>query len=122
MPAPTAWDAKAEGIPIATSEEDYALANTFNFSGEKIYGHQNSVMAIYDVHNNVGTIFTLSEVDLTKFDWVIIQKKTLELEKKYYQEPRTETIATLERLATECSPDYNKIYESNSLLVFKLRQ
>ena len=121
---PTAWDASAEEVSVipAASEEDYALASTFDFSGGKIFGPQNTVMTIYDVHNNLGNSFTLSEVNLTKFDCVIIQKKTLELEKRYYQEPRTETMAALERLATECPADYNKIYESNSLLVFKLTQ
>jgi len=118
----TAWNARAEEITGAPSEEDYALANTFDFSSGKILGPQNNLMAIYDVHNNLGTIFGLSEVNLTKFDWVIINKKELELEKKNYPEPRTETIAALERLATEGSRDYDKIYESNSLLVFKQRQ
>ena len=121
---PTAWDARAEGVPVATSEEEYALANTFDFSSGEIIGSRGIVMAIYDVHNNFGTISwtSVSKVDLTEFDWIIIQKKALELEKKYYQEPRTETIAVLRRLATEGSPDFNKIYESNSLLAFKLRK
>jgi hypothetical protein len=119
---PVNYDIKTAGVPLVTSEEDYALANTFDFSSGKIFGPQNPVMAIYDVHNNLGTIFALSEVNLTEFDWIIILKKELELEKRDYPEPRTETIAALERLATECPPDYNKIYESNSLLVFKLRQ
>jgi len=119
---PATWDARAEMEPIATSDENYALANTFNFSSGKIYGHQNSLMAIYDVHNNFGTVFSLSEVTLTKFDWIIIQKIGLELEKRYYQEPRTETIAALRHLATGYSTDYNIIYESNGLLVFELRQ
>ena len=121
---PTAWDARAEEVPGAASEDDYALANTFDFSIGEIFGPQGAVMAIYDVHNNLGTIsyVSRSEVDLTEFDWVIIQKKALELEKRDYPEPRTETIAALERLATECPTDYNKIYDSNSLLVFKPRQ
>ena len=113
--------AREEGVPSVTSEEDYALANTFDFSSGKIFGPQNPIVAIYDVHNNLGTVFSLSEINLTKFDWIIIQKKTLELERRY-PEPRTETIAALERLATGCSADYYKIYESNSLLVFKRRQ
>jgi len=119
---PTAWDTRAEGIPIATSEEDYALANTFSFSNGKIFGHQNPLMAIYDTHNNLGTVFALyDEVDPTRFEWVVIQKKELESERRYYPEPRTETIAALENLATKCYTDYDKIYESNSLLAFKRR-
>lgn len=122
MIEPPAWDARAKQITAAPSEQDYTLANTFDFSSGNVFGTQNPLMAIYDVHDNLGTFLTLSEVDLTEFDWVIIEKKRLELEKWYYREPRTETIAALERLATECSADYQKIYESNSLLVFKRRQ
>ena len=122
MIEPTAWDARAEGVPNATTAGDYALARTFDFSSGEPAGHQSSIMAIYDVHNNLGTrIFASSEVDLQKFDWVIVQKQVLELEEKYYGEPRTEIIATLERFATEGSVDHNKSYESNSLSVFKLR-
>jgi len=116
---PRAYDPKTESLPVVPSEEDYALANTFDFSSGKIFGPQNPVMAIYDVANNLGTLFTLSEANLTRFDWIIIQRKTLELERKYYPEPRTETIAALERLAIEGSADFSKIYESSSLLVFK---
>jgi hypothetical protein len=119
MIEPTAWDVGAEGVPVSPSLEDYALANTFNFSRGKIFGHENNVLAIYDVHNNLGTVFTYyEEVNLTQFDWVIIQKKELQLEKSYY---RTETIAALERLVTEGSVGFNKIYESNNLVVFKAR-
>ncbi|HIH97131.1 MAG TPA: hypothetical protein HA348_06615 [Thermoplasmata archaeon] len=121
MIKPIAYNPRAEGVALVTSEEDYSLANTFDFSGGNIFGHQNVVMAIYDTYNNLGTVLSLSEVNLTKFNWIIIKKKTLELEKTYYQEPRTETTAALECLATEGSTDYNKIYESNSLSVFKLR-
>ena len=120
---PTAWDARAEASGThEVSVESYALANTFNFSSGKILGDQDALMAIYDVHNNLGTVFTLTEGNLTKFDWVIIEKKPLELEKRYYPEPRTEIIAALERLVTEFSAEYIKIYESDSLLVFKSRQ
>jgi hypothetical protein len=106
----TAWDVRAEGVPVSPSLEDYALANTFNFSRGTIIGYPNTVLAIYDVHNNLGTTYS-GEVNLTRFDWVIIQKKGLELE------PRTETIAVLEHLAFECPAGYNKIYESDNLVV-----
>jgi hypothetical protein len=119
MIEPINYNPREEGIPLVTSQEDYALAYTLNFSGGKIYGYQNPVMAIYDVHNNLGTIFSLSEVNLTKFDWIIINKKGLELEKSYH--PGAETIAALERLATGGYANFTKIYESDSLLVFKRR-
>lgn len=119
---PKAYDPRTEGSALVTSEENYALANTFDFSGGQIFGFQNSIMAIYSVHNNLGTTITLSEVNLTKFDWIIIEKEDLELLKKQYQEPRPETIAALQNLSIEFPLDYNKIYESDSLQVFKMRQ
>jgi len=122
MIEPTAWDARAEGLMIAPSEEDYALANTFDFSSGKIFGHQNSLMAIYDVDKKLGT--TLSRVrtaNLTNFDWIVVPKRVLELEKKYTQETRTGTIAALEHLMGECPVDYNKIYESDSYSIFRAR-
>jgi len=119
---PIDYNPRAEGVVMVVSKEDYSLSRTFDFSNVKIYGHQNALMAIYDVHNNLGTVFALSSrANLTNFDWVIIEKKALELEEKYYPEPRTITIAALERLATEGSADYNRIYDSNSLSAFKLR-
>lgn len=122
MIEPAAWDAGAEEVPLATSRKDYTLANAFDFSGGKIFGFQNPLMAIYDVHNNLGTIFTLSEINLTDFDWIVIEKKSLELEKKYFPEPRTSTIAELELLATGQFTNYTKIYDSDSIFVFKPRQ
>jgi len=121
MVNPYDYNPRAEGIALVTSEEDYSLAYTFSFSGGKVYGYQNPIMAIYDVHNKLGTSYTLREIDLTKFDWIIIQKKGLELEKKYNPEPRTEAIATLEGLANGGHANYTKIYESDNLLVFKRR-
>ena len=115
---PTAWDTGAVGVPAAPSFEEYTLANTFNFSRGKIFGDQTSVLAIFDVHNNLGTgLSSYAEFNLTQFDWVIIQKKVLELEKSYYPEPRTETIAVLEHLAFEDVAGYNRIYESDNLVV-----
>jgi len=119
---PQDYDPRAERVPIVTSVEDYALANTFDFSSGNIFGTQNPVMAIYDVHTNLGTVLSLSDANLTKFDWIIVPKRVLELEKKSTQELRTGTLAELEHLADECPIDYNKIYESYSYSVFKARQ
>lgn len=105
MIPPSLWNARSGEIPAAPSVEDYALANTFNFSTGTILAPENSLMAIYDVHNNLGTLFTLSEVNQTKADWIIVQK-----------EPNTTILAMLEG-----SVNYEKIYESSSLLVFKWR-
>jgi hypothetical protein len=121
---PTAWDARAEEIPSATLEEDYALANTFDFSTDKIATNTYSRYAIYDVQNNLGeNALSISEdINLSEFDWLVIQKEALRLEQKYNPEPRTEAIAEMRQLVKECSPDRNRIYESNNLSVFKLRE
>lgn len=116
------WNARSEDPPAAPSLEYYALANTFNFSTGKLLASQNIVAAIYEVHYNLGTVFSYSEeFNLTQFDWVIIEKKELALETSYYPKPRTETIALLMHLASEGSSDYNRIYESNNLVVVKAR-
>ncbi|HEY4675353.1 MAG TPA: hypothetical protein VIH48_04780 [Candidatus Bathyarchaeia archaeon] len=123
MIEPTAWDAGVQTIPSAPSEEDYVLARTLNFSVGNIIGYGNPIMAIYDVHNNFGEFLPLyGKVNVTQFDWLIIQKKEVELEKTYYHFTDTATIDALEQLATEYSFDYDIIYESNNLVVFKLIQ
>lgn len=120
MIEPTTWDATAEGVPSAPTEADYALARTIDFSTGKIAGYQGSVMAIYDVRNNLGTcIYTSSEVDLQNFEWVIVNKKEVELWREYYRISETDTMIILERLVTEGSIDYDKIYDSNNLSVFE---
>ena len=118
---PNYWDLKAVGVPTSTSKEDYALASGFNFSNSRILGFQNPLMAIYDVHNDLGAIISLLEVNLADYSWVIIQKGVLELEKENYQKPRAGAVV-LENLVTNGSIGYNRIYESNNLLIFKLRK
>jgi len=99
------------------------LAYTFDFSSGKIFGPPGIVLAIYDLHNDLGTIslgyLNASTIDMAEFDWIIIHKLAL---KRYYLEPKIEITAAPLRLATESTPDYDKIYESDSLLVFKLRR
>jgi hypothetical protein len=122
---PTAWSGTAEGVPAASSEQDYALANTFNFpNNATIVAHANVMMAIYDMHNNWGTpTYGWASVNnLSRFDWVIVQKQALRLEQKYHPGQETETMAEIERLMREGSPDRDMIYESNALAAFKLRK
>jgi hypothetical protein len=104
---PIHWNARSGEISADPSREDYALANAFNFSNGKILAPESSLMAIYDIHNNLGTFLTLSELNQTqtKFDWIIVQKQSA-----------TEILTMLEGSST-C----DKIYESNSLVVFKQR-
>ena len=116
----TAWDARAEGLAAATTEQDYALARRFSFSYGTIAGHQNSVMAIYHLHRNMGTrLVAGSRVDLGTIDWVIVHKEFLELEMRSRDEPRTEMIAQLQQLAEDGCPSKNRIYESSALALFR---
>jgi hypothetical protein len=118
---PSYWNAASAQTPGRTAPtlEDYALANTFNFSAGKILGlDQNVVAAIYDVHNNLGTIVNPNAIiNVTGFDWVIINKPELVIEKSQY--PNSKTIEVLEQLALESSPGWIRIYESNTILVIK---
>ena len=113
----TAWDLKAseEEVPSAASEEDYALANTFEFSEGTMTAHQNNRVAIYHMDNYL----SLDELSLpTDYDWIIVQKKSVELERKHYPDPRTEAIAELRELEQCGSASHDKIYESRNLAVF----
>lgn len=117
---PTAWDARAEGMPAAPSQQDYALAGRFDFRYGEVAGHPNSVMAIYHVHNNHGwRVHRMDKVSLEAFDWVIVPRRWLELEMKRHDAPRTEIIAQLHRLMEEGSQESNKIYESDAVAAFK---
>jgi hypothetical protein len=115
---PSYWDGK-NALETATPKfEDYALANAFNFSTGKVIGPQTSVLAIYDVQNNIGLVMDYTNVNKwAGFDWIIINKPELELEKSYL--PNSTTIAFLEQLAFESSPYWQKIYESDNLVVLQ---
>jgi hypothetical protein len=118
---PIAWDARYEDVPSATSEEDYALANALDFSTGEIAANAHTPLAIYDIHNNLARD-VLSNINLSQYEWVVVQKEALRLEQKWNPQPRTEAIAGMEQLNKEGSPERNKIYESNNLSVFKLRE
>jgi hypothetical protein len=116
---PAYWNPKSvQGVPGAPTFENYAMANIINFSTGKILASdRNTVGAIYDVHNNLGTVVAYSEeVNLAQFNWIVIQKQGLQLERSYYSKPQ-ETITILENVTFGSSPGYNKIYESDNLVV-----
>ena len=77
-------------------------------------------MAIYDVHNNLGEN-AFSNIDLSEYEWVIVQKEVLRLQLTY-RGPRHEAITEMAQLEKEGSPDRNKIYQSSNLSVFKVRE
>jgi hypothetical protein len=118
---PSFWNAKnAQETPGAPALEDYALTNTFNFSNGTILTNDGNIAAaIYDVyHNVVNTVTYYQVINVTNFDWAIINKQELQVEKSQY--PDSRTIALLEQLAFESSPDWSQIYESNNLVVVKV--
>ena len=115
-----AWDLQGseEQVAPATSEEDYALAETLEITDGTVTGHQNNRLAIYHIHNHL----TMDELPLpTDYDWIIVQKKQVALEKKNYPEPRSENLATLQRIEQVGSTHHNKIYESRNLALFSFR-
>jgi hypothetical protein len=114
---PSYWDAKNSQVTsVSPTLEDYTLAKTFNFSTGAIIGNAKTLLAIFELHNNLGTGLSYGEdVNLTNFHWVIINKPELELERTYYQ--NLTTIALLEQLTYGSVPNWNKIYESNNLVV-----
>ena len=87
----------------APSMEDYALATALNFSTGTILAPDDNLMSIFDVQNNLGTFYSSSNINLTNFDWIIVQN-----------EPNSTTLTMLSN-----STEYNKIYDSNSLSVYK---
>jgi len=109
---PVNWDLRAEGVTTVASFEDYSLANTINFSNVKIFGYQNPLMAVYDVQGELGNVLSVYKVNIAEFGFIIIQKKSLALE----------PITALVAIAENNSSNYNKIYESNSLSVFRLKR
>lgn len=114
----TTWDPKAneEQVAMATSEEDYALANTFDFSDGTITAHQNNRLAIYHVHNHL----PLDDLPLpTDFDWIIMQKKLMAWEERFHAEPTTEAEAQWQQLEQSGRVGHNKIYESSNLALFR---
>ena len=117
MIEPTAWDprAKENQVPSAASEEDYALANTFDFSEGTITAHQNNRVAIYHAHNYL----PLDDLPLpTDFDWIILQKKLMAWEEELNPERRTEAIVEWRQLRQCGFTSHNKTYESSNLALF----
>jgi hypothetical protein len=113
---PQVWDAKVQGAPEATTEENYALANTLDFSSGAIAADDENLMAIYDVHNILGSD-AFGNIDLSKYNWVIIDKQILQL---YNNESKTEAILEMEQLEDMGSANRDKIYQSDNMSVFQM--
>jgi hypothetical protein len=121
MIEPSTWNINAENIPDAPTKEDYSLANSLNLSSGKILDNKYARYAIYDVRNNLGDN-VLQANDLYQYNWVIVNRKALELEQKYYPEPRTKALEQMIDLQNENLPSFQKIYNSNNNSVYKLKE
>ena len=119
---PTLWDQGASGAGGAAHPDDFALAETIDFSNGNILGYQNSITTIYDAQNELGTdaFFLVDPIDLKDFRWVIINRASLK-EEGLYSEYTRNMIRAMEHLEIEESTGYYKIYESNNLCVLEQR-
>jgi len=117
---PLTWDSNAKGLSYSTSVSDYALAKALDFSEGKVISNSYSRYAIYELYQNLGDS-EQENVDLSKFDWIIINKTDITFERLYYPTPRTSVIAQMETLGMPTSQGENKVYESNELSVFTHR-
>ncbi len=122
-----AWDPEAKDIPPAPTREDYAFADTFDFDSRYTASYRTGRMANYDVQNAQNDHGALpgnnifSVADLSRYEWAIVQKQELWRELEINNGPTNNTIAEMERLVKGDSIDRNTVFESNSIVIFKLR-
>jgi hypothetical protein len=120
---PPYWDSQVQRSSTTGSIVEFTIANRFNFSSGNIVGPQGIEYAIYTVHNNLGVPFSVSETNLTKFNWVIINREMLESERTYYQllnVSEGEKLLPLNSLVNGDSSNFNKIFDSDSYSIYKL--
>ncbi len=117
---PTVWDAQAPGAGSAATRQDFALAQTVDFSRGEVIGYINNITTIYEAQNKEGTdaYFLLDPVDFNRFEWVIINRDGLQ-EEGLYSADSEEAIEKMVSLEADAGTAYNRVYESNNLLVLK---
>ncbi len=119
---PTLWDPKANGVGGAASREDFAMADTVNFSRGEIIGYQNDIMTIYERQKIMGTdaYFLVDPVEINRYRWIVINREGLN-EEGLYSSYTKDVIAAMVQLEASNDPGYNNMYESNNLAVFEKR-
>lgn len=132
---PAAWHAITDKLPDSATEENYALAEKFDFSGRVAHNHLHVFLAIQDTQdkNSQDFLTFTADIKFSVIDWLVIDKKRLEenerlalTAKKRWVEMR-DMIANLTRLTETAQLETwdegiqkrNRIYESTHLLVFK---
>jgi hypothetical protein len=116
---PSYWNAEnGQGTSVSPTKEDYALTNAINIINGSMIGNARVVLAIYDAKNSLNTVLSYDDsIDVTKFNWIVINKPELNLEKSW--NPNSKTIVLLEQLAFSSNSNWSKIYESNNLVVVR---
>lgn len=119
---PTIWNPDSPGIGGAASKEDFALAETIDFSIGDIIGYQNNIMTVYESQKKLGTdtTFLLDPIDINRYKWVIVNRAGLE-EIGIYSNYTKEVVAQIKALEAGDTPDYHRLYESNNLAVLEKR-
>ncbi len=119
---PTMWDPNASGVGGAASKEDFAMAQTVDFSVGNIIGYQNDIMTVYDVQKILGddTSLLLVPTNLSKYKWVIVNRASMG-EEAIYSSYTKDILDKIKQLESGNSPDYNRLYESNNLAVLEKR-
>ena len=119
---PTIWNPESRGVGGAALREDFALAEKVDFTNGGVVGYQNNIMTIYEVQKILGTdaYFLLDDIELDRYRWIIVNRPGLE-EEGLYSEYTRKIIADMAMLDSGNSVDYNRIYESNNLVIFQRR-
>lgn len=120
-----AWDPNHKDIAIAPSQEDYAFAENhafaeqFSFNNDSLKNNiylcsfQNTLMAIYDKRNYLGTDLNTidNEYRLNNFNWIIINKKDFEFKRN-----KLNSKGFYFRLLNIDNETYlNKVYDTNNI-------
>jgi hypothetical protein len=117
---PETWNPRSVTEVRPTTQEDYALTTTIDLSSGRVASHRYNLLAIYDAYNNPGEdIF--GDVDLSTFDWIIVQKQALSLWEQSSASLSASVIA-MEALEKGEITNRDNIYQSVNLSVFKFRQ
>ena len=119
---PTVWDPRSAGVGGAASKEDFALAQTVDFSRGEFIGYQNDIMTVYETQKRLGMDISLllDATDLSGFEWIIINRAGLDEEGLFSTHTR-QIIAEMKQLDEKEGAEYNRMYESNNLAVLQRR-
>ena len=121
---PTTWDPSKDDLGMAPSEEDYAFAEKFSFNSDISLGaHQNTLMAIYDIHNYLGSnLFSSSSIDynIDNFYWIILHKKALELQISNSNGNLSDIYLQIASLESD-DQSMNKVYDTSTIALYSRR-